>query len=60
MRTLIVVTCDLPEPEDAAEVVRHLDPPSIPHFAGEVRVVVEPHATAVIEWLEGDDDRGAR
>lgn len=55
MKAIIVVTVDLPTPEDAATVLEAMNPPSIPHFLGEVRVAVGEHAQRVIDWLDEDD-----
>jgi hypothetical protein len=57
MRVLLVLTFDIPDPEDVVAVVRRIDPPSIPHFAGTVDVVVEPHATELIDWLNEDTSK---
>jgi hypothetical protein len=55
MRAIVVVSVDLLLPEDAAVVVAAMDPLSIPHFAGEVRVVVGDDAQRVIDWLDEEE-----
>lgn len=60
IRTIVVLSFDLPTPEAAAEVLNAIDPPRLPHFAGEVRIAVDDAAVAVIEWLDGDDDSSER
>mgnify|MGYP006204399967 CR=1 FL=1 len=39
MRCLVVVSVDLPDPGAITEVLDGINPPEVPHFAGEVRVV---------------------
>lgn len=55
MKTNIVLEFDVPDPAAIVDVMKKLDPPSLPHFAGSARVVVEPHASRMIEWLDADD-----
>lgn len=57
MNTIIVISVDLPDdsPEAAVDVIKSIDPPSIPHFAGEVRIAVGPYAQSVTDWLDADD-----
>lgn len=55
MKAIIVVSVDLPTPEHAVDVLTAMDPPSIPHFAGEVRVSVGEDAQRVIDWLDEED-----
>lgn len=45
---------EVPDPEAVAEVMKSIDPPSVPHFAGSAHVIVEPHLTTLLGWL---DDR---
>ena len=53
MKCLIVVSVDLPCPDDAVKVISHMDPPKIPYFDGAVRVVVGSDVDATIEFLDG-------
>lgn len=55
MRYLLVHTLDAASPEDAAKAVAAIDPPSIPGFAGETRIVIEPFVSHVIDYLDGGD-----
>lgn len=52
MKALVCLTIDLPDVEDIGEVLRAIDPPNVPFFDKEIRVVLEPHATAVTTWLD--------
>jgi hypothetical protein len=52
MRAIVVVSLALDQPEQLAEVLDAIKPPSIPHFDGEIRVAIDPVATRVIDWLD--------
>jgi hypothetical protein len=52
LKALIVVSVDLPDPEAVPVVLLHLDPPNIPHFSGEVRVVVGTDVDDTIKFLD--------
>lgn len=52
MKTLIVISLELPTPDDIVEVLEHLDPPNIPYFDRNVRIVVHHDVDAVIKFLE--------
>lgn len=52
MKMLLVLTMDLPEPEKIVDVLDILDPPNLPYFAGKVRIVVDPSASEMEEWLD--------
>lgn len=52
MRTLYVIECDLPSAAVAAEPIKAINPPAVPYCTGAVRVVVEPHAGALLAWLD--------
>lgn len=56
MKAVVVLTFELPNPEAAADVLDAIDPPHLPHFAGEARITVDPWATAVEDFLDDDDD----
>ena len=60
MRVLYVVTCDIPSPAEVAEPIKAMNPPTLPYFAGEIRVVAEPDATEVLRWLDGDAEKVLR
>ena len=55
MKCLIVVSVDLPGPNDVAKVLEHMDPPKVPYFAGAVRVVVGSDVEDTIEFLDGKE-----
>lgn len=52
MKTIVVIVLNLPTPEDIITVLEHINPPQIPFFGNEVRIVIDPHATELLEWLE--------
>jgi hypothetical protein len=52
MKALIVISVDLPNPEATVEIIEHLDPPTIPYFTGELRVVVGTDVDDTIKFLE--------
>ena len=43
-------------PEQITDVLHAIDPPHLPHFAGQARIAVGTDAAAVIDWLEGRAD----
>lgn len=51
MRISVVLNFDVPSGEASAEVLRAIDPPKLPYFAGEAHVVPEPFALELGEWL---------
>jgi hypothetical protein len=53
MNVIVVIGFNLPDGQQIAEVLEHIDPPRIPHFAGQVRVAVGSDAQRVVNWLEG-------
>jgi hypothetical protein len=52
MKVIVVISVDVPTPGDITQVLEYLDPQSIPHFAGKVRIAIEPVATQVETWLD--------
>lgn len=52
MRALIVVSLELPNPEAAVDVLEHMDPPEIPYFAGQIRLVVGTDVDDTIKFLD--------
>lgn len=52
MKAIVVVVLELASPDDLLEAVDEIDAPSIPHFAGELLIAVEPAASRVTEWLQ--------
>lgn len=57
MKMLLVLSFDVPTPEDIVPILKKINPPNLPHFANEVRAVIEPAASTVIEWLDEDEDK---
>ena len=55
MKALFVISVDLPYPDATVEVMEQLDPPTIPYFAGEVRVVVGTDVDDTIKFLDEGD-----
>lgn len=58
-RMLVVLPFDVPTPKNVTEIVAALDPPNLPYFAGDIRIVIDPIATVVTEYLDGGDDATA-
>jgi len=52
MEVLIVVSVDVPNPDAVATVLQHMDPPGIPYFDGQVRVVVGTDVADTIKFLD--------
>ena len=52
MRVVVVIECDLPHPDDITETLLALDPKTVPHFAGVVRVAIDPTALTLLDWLD--------
>lgn len=52
----IVVLSFKVEPEQIVDVLHAIDPPHLPHFAGQARIAVGTDAAAVIDWLEDRTD----
>lgn len=52
MKALIVLSFDVPTPEAVAVALRSIDPRHLEHFAGEARIVLEPHASSVTRDLD--------
>jgi hypothetical protein len=52
MKTLIVLTFDVSEPEEVPGILKQLDPESIAGFKHEARIVVDPYASVVERFLD--------
>jgi len=52
VKALVVISVSLPDPDAAVHVLEHLDPPSIPFFTGEVRLVVGNDVDDTIKFLD--------
>jgi hypothetical protein len=62
-RALLVVELAISRPEDLPEAISAINPPRIPHFAGNVRVTMDEFgeggdnpATAIVNYLEGEGE----
>lgn len=53
MKTIVVLTCELVDPEDIAVVLAAIDPPHVPFFQGQVRIAIEGDAQHVLDYLDG-------
>lgn len=56
MKTLIVISVDLPEANRIADVLGYINPPKIPYFDGQVRTVVGTDVDDTIKFLEEKDE----
>lgn len=64
VRALLVIELDIAEPSDLGEALDAIRPPSIPHFAGSVRVTMDGFgddaadrpATAIVNYLDGEGE----
>jgi hypothetical protein len=52
---LVVVSFNVPEPEDVPKIIEALNPPSLPMFAGNVRIVVGTDVAEVVQFLDKDN-----
>lgn len=55
---LLVIGLALPveNPRAVVDTLKALEPEKLPHFDGEVRIVIDPWASHVVEWLDSDDE----
>ena len=51
---LVVLSFQLDDPDDIIQVLENINPPHLPYFRGEVRVVVGTDATDTIQFLDGE------
>ena len=49
---LLLLTLDVPEPEKIVDVLDKIDPEHLPYFAGKVRIVIDPSASEMEDWLD--------
>lgn len=57
MKYIVVLSLDLDGlsgPEALVEVLKKIDPPSLPGFTGTARIAVDPVASKIEEWLDED------
>lgn len=52
MRVLVVLSFELPVVPEITSVLAAIDPPRLPYFSGEARIVPDPVASAVEAWLD--------
>lgn len=62
-RALLVIELGITDPDQLPEALTAINPPSIPHFAGNVRVTMDGFgegadnpATAIINYLDGEGE----
>jgi hypothetical protein len=63
-RALLVIELQITQPEQIAAAIAAIKPPSIPHFAGNVRVTMDEFgddsadqpATAILNYLDGEGE----
>lgn len=56
MKVIIVLSFEVPGPEDVASILHTINPPKLPFFTGEARIAVGRNATTVIEWLDDEEE----
>lgn len=49
---LIVISCQVADPEEVVAIVKHIDPPTVPHFAGDIRVVAGANVAEVVAFMD--------
>jgi hypothetical protein len=64
MKVLVVLSLELDQdadPQQIVEAVKAIDPENVPHFSGQMRIVVEPYSSQVVDWLdeELEEEEGA-
>ena len=52
MKVLITLTLDIEEPGRVVDALNAIDPPRVPGFKGIARVVMDPEASVIEEWLD--------
>jgi len=50
VKIAVVLTFDIRDIDEPAEIIRQIDPPRLPGFDGNLRVV--PDASELIHWLD--------
>jgi hypothetical protein len=56
-KVLIILTFEA-TPEQLPGIITAMDPPNLPHFAGELRITADPHASQLIAWLDEGETHG--
>ena len=52
MRAYLVLELDVPDHDDVRATIAAVNPPTLPHFAGTLHVVVDPDALELEAWLD--------
>ena len=62
-RALLVIELRITDPKQIPEAITAINPPSIPHFAGSLRVTMDGFAhdsdnpaTAILNYLDGEGE----
>lgn len=55
MKALIILSMEFEEPETIAEALKAIDPPQVPGFNGTARVVLDPEAGVIEQWLDAGE-----
>jgi hypothetical protein len=62
-RAILVIELQITDPAQIPEAIDAINPPSIPHFAGKVRITMDAFgegadnpATAIVNYLEGEGE----
>jgi len=57
VRLAVGLTFDVPRPDCAVEILTAVDPPSLPHFDEQVRIVVGTEVNNLVSWLDEGEVR---
>ena len=52
MKVLIALTFDINEPEEVPDILKQLNPESISAFKHQARIVLDPYASTVEQFLD--------
>lgn len=52
MKILLVVSLEMPDAEHVIDVLDRIDPPSLPWFDSEVRIVLPEHVEKVLAFMD--------
>lgn len=52
MKIAVVLTFDVPDVEVIPDIITAINPPHLPHFDGDARVVPPPYAAQMVQWLD--------
>jgi hypothetical protein len=51
---MVALTFNVPSPDDVPEILKAIDPPSLPHFDGDARIVVGDDVAYIIDRMENE------